>query len=86
MQIGSSLPPFLPAPSVSSARPLSPEVSPDIARADQAPLVAPQEQQADSPASGREEADRDSAATGADKSEPSPREQRQQQLEITELA
>ena len=46
MQIGSSLPPFLPAPSVSSARPLSPEVSPDIARADQAPLVAPQEQQA----------------------------------------
>jgi hypothetical protein len=86
MQIGSSLPPFLPAPSVSSARPLSPEVSPDLARADQAPLAAPQEQQADSPASGREEADRDSAATGADKSEPSPRQQRQQQLEITELA
>lgn len=86
MQIGSSLPPFLSAPSVSSARPLSPEVSPDIARADQAPLAAPQEQQADSPASGREEADRDSAATSADKTEPSPREQRQQQLEITELA
>lgn len=37
MQIGSSLPPFLPAPSASSARPLPPEVSPDIAQADQAP-------------------------------------------------
>lgn len=86
MQIGSSLPPFTPAPSVSSARPLSPDVSPDIARADQAPVVAPQEQQADSAASGREEADRDgSPSSRADKPEPSPQEQHQQQLEIADL-
>ncbi|PKQ41968.1 hypothetical protein CXP40_07450 [Pseudomonas sp. YY-1] len=86
MQIGSSLPPFTPAPSVSSARPLSSDVSPDIARADQAPVAAPQEQQADSAASGREEADREgNASNRADKPEPSPQEQRQQQLEIDDL-
>ncbi|XLX39944.1 putative metalloprotease CJM1_0395 family protein [Ectopseudomonas mendocina] len=85
MQIGNSLPAITSAPSVSPARPLSSDVSPDIARADQAPVAAPQEQQADSAASGREEADRDPAAKGANKSEPSPQEQRQQQLEIAEL-
>ncbi|EZH78866.1 hypothetical protein AU05_18750, partial [Ectopseudomonas composti] len=86
MQIGSSLPPFTPAPSISSARPLSSDVSPDIARADQAPVAAPQEQQADSAASGREEADRDArSSSGAGKPEPSPQEQRQQQLEIADL-
>ncbi|RRV27888.1 hypothetical protein EGJ86_08900 [Pseudomonas sp. o96-267] len=86
MQIGSSLPPFTPAPSVSSARPLSSDVSPDIARADQAPVAAPQEQQADSAASGREEADREANPSNrAEKSEPSPQEQRQQQLEIADL-
>ncbi|WP_343351150.1 putative metalloprotease CJM1_0395 family protein [Pseudomonas sediminis] len=86
MQIGSSLPPFTPAPSVSSARPLSSDVSPDIARADQAPVAAPQEQQADSAASGREEADREgNASNRVDKPEPSPQEQRQQQLEIDDL-
>ncbi|MFV3386125.1 putative metalloprotease CJM1_0395 family protein [Pseudomonas sp. NY15364] len=86
MQIGSSLPPFTPAPSVSSARPLSSGVSPDIARADQAPVAAPQEQQADSAASGREEADREANPSNrAEKSEPSPQEQRQQQLEIADL-
>nr|WP_256835798.1 putative metalloprotease CJM1_0395 family protein [Pseudomonas oleovorans] len=86
MQIGSSLPPFTPAPSVSSARPLSSDVSPDIARADQAPVAAPQEQQADSAASGREEADREAnPSSRAGKSEPSPQEQRQQQLEIDDL-
>ncbi len=86
MQIGNSLPPFTPAPSVSSARPLLSDVSPDIARADQAPIAAPQEQQADSAASGREEADREvNPSNRADKSEPSPQEQRQQQLEIADL-
>ncbi|VXB49392.1 putative metalloprotease CJM1_0395 family protein [Pseudomonas sp. 8O] len=86
MQIGSSLPPFTPAPSASSARPLSSDVSPDIARADQAPVAAPQEQQADSAASGREEADRDTnSSTRAGEPEPSPQEQRQQQLEIADL-
>lgn len=86
MQIGSSLPPFTPAPSVSSARPLSSDVSPDIARADQAPVAAPQEQQADSAASGREEADREASPSNrAEKTEPSPQEQRQQQLEIADL-
>ena len=86
MQIGSSLPPFLLAPSVSSARPLSSDVSPDIARADQAPVAAPQEQQADSAASGREEADRAAnSSTPAGEPEPSPQEQRQQQLEIADL-
>ena len=86
MQIGSSLPPFTPASSTSSARPLSSDVSPDIARADQAPVAAPQEQQADSAASGREEADREgNASNRADKPEPSPQEQRQQQLEIADL-
>ena len=86
MQIGSSLPPFLSAPSASSARPLSSDVSPDIARADQAPVAAPQEQQADSAASGREEADRDTnSSTPAGEAEPSPQEQRQQQLEIADL-
>lgn len=86
MQIGSSLPPFIPAPSASSARPLSSDVSPDIARADQAPVAAPQEQQADSAASGREEADRAAnSSTPAGEPEPSPQEQRQQQLEIADL-
>lgn len=85
MQIGNSLPAFIPAPSVSSARPLSSDVSPDIARADQAPVAAPQEQQADSAASGREEADRDANPGRAGEPELSPEQQRQQQLEITEL-
>lgn len=86
MQIGNSLPAFIPAPSVSPARPLSSDVSPDIARADQAPVAAPQEQQADSAASGREEADRDAnSSTRAGEPELSPREQRQQQLEIADL-
>ncbi|HBZ93950.1 MULTISPECIES: putative metalloprotease CJM1_0395 family protein [unclassified Pseudomonas] len=85
MQIGNSLPAFTPAPSVSSARPLTSDVSPDIARADQAPVAAPQEQQADSAASEREEADREPAASPAGKPELSPEEQRQQQLEVTEL-
>lgn len=86
MQIGNSLPAFIPAPSVSPARPLSSDVSPDIARADQAPVAAPQEQQADSAASGREEADRDAnSSTPAGEPELSPQEQRQQQLEIADL-
>lgn len=86
MQIGNSLPAFIPAPSVSPARPLSSDVSPDIARADQAPVAAPQEQQADSAASGREEADRDTnSSTPAGEPELSPQEQRQQQLEIADL-
>ncbi len=86
MQIGSSLPPFVPLPSASTARPLSSDVSPDLARADQPPAAPPQEQQADSPASGREEADRDAnSPTRAGQSEPSPQEQRQQQLVIDDL-
>ena len=86
MQIGNSLPAFISAPSVSPARPLSPDVSVDIARADQAPVVAPQEQQADSAASGREEADRDaSSSTRPGEPKLTPQEQRQQELEIAEL-
>lgn len=86
MQIGNSLPAFISAPSVSPARPLSPDVSVDIARADQAPVVAPQEQQADSAASGREEADRDaSSPTRPGEPKLTPQEQRQQELEIAEL-
>lgn len=86
MQIGNSLPPFVPSPSASTARPLSSDVSPDLARADQPPVAPPQEQQADSPASGREEADRDAnSPTRAGQSEPSPQEQRQQQLVIDDL-
>lgn len=85
MQIGNSLPPLTSAPFVSSARPLSSDVSPDIARADLPPATAPQEQQADSAASGREEADRDPSAAGAEKTDASPQEQRQLQLEIAEL-
>ena len=85
MQIGNSVPPFVPAPSFSSARPLSSDVSPDIARADQAPVTAPQEQQANSSSSGREEADRASIDATDDSAEASPREQRQQQLEIADL-
>ena len=57
MLIGSSLS-FTLAPSAALPRPLAFEVSPDIARADLAPVVATPEPQADSAASGREEADR----------------------------
>lgn len=85
MQIGNSLPPFVPAPSINSARPLSSDVSPDITRADLAPVTEPQEQQASSSASGREEADRASTDSPDDSTEASPREQRQQQLEIADL-
>lgn len=86
MQIGNSLPAFTSAPSVSPARPLSSDVSADIARADQAPVVAPQKQQADSAASGREEADRDSSSpTRPGEPKLTPQEQRQQELEIAEL-
>ncbi|MGG2398223.1 putative metalloprotease CJM1_0395 family protein [Pseudomonas sp. SH1-B] len=85
MQIGNSLPPFVPAPSITSARPLSSDVSPDITRADLAPVTEPQEQQANSSASGREEADRSSTNSPGDSTEASPREQRQQQLEIADL-
>lgn len=85
MQIGNSLPSFTPAPSFAPARPLSPDVSPDIARADQAPVAAPQEQQADSPASEREEADRAPTDGASGNGEPSPQELRRQQLEIADL-
>lgn len=86
MQIGNSLPAFTPAPAVSSARPLSSDVSADIARADLAPVAAPQEQQADSAASRREEADRDAnSPTRPGEPKLTPQEQRQRQLEITDL-
>ncbi|HEY1028775.1 MAG TPA: putative metalloprotease CJM1_0395 family protein [Pseudomonas sp.] len=85
MQIGNSLPSFTPASPTTPARPLSSDVSPDIARADQAPVAAAQEQQADSPASGREEADRGTSEGRGGTGEPSPRELRQEQLEIAEL-
>ncbi|MGQ7959746.1 putative metalloprotease CJM1_0395 family protein [Pseudomonas sp. SP16.1] len=86
MQIGNSLPSFAPAPPVAPARPLSADVSPDIARADQPPATPMQEAQADSSASGREEADRSPTDGRAGESAPSAQQQRLEQLEIAELS
>ncbi|MFI8745870.1 putative metalloprotease CJM1_0395 family protein [Pseudomonas sp. NPDC077186] len=86
MQIGSSLPSFVPAPSVAPARLLSADVSPDIARADQPPAAPTQEAQADSSASGREEADRSAERDGRGDGEPSAQQQRLERLEIAELS
>lgn len=58
MLIGSAVPHVAPSPSTLPARPLSPETSPDLARANQAPVTAAQGQAAVAPSSAREEADR----------------------------
>lgn len=84
MQIGSHVPLYAPAPTSTPARPLSSDVSPDIARADQAPAGPVQENQADSPPSAREEADRKSERSPGE-DQRSPQQLRQEELEITEL-
>lgn len=84
MQIGSSMPLFTPPPTATPARPLSPDASPDLARADQPPPSPAQENQADTSASGREEADRDIERSPGE-AERSPQQARQEKLEIEEL-
>lgn len=81
MLIGSSLPSFAPAPSPAPARPSVPEVSPDAARADLAPVAATPESQADSASLDHASADERRGAA-----EPSPQEQRRERLAIAELA
>ena len=95
MQIGSAT--FYPAPAATLlparllAPNVSPDVSPDITRAAQAPITAAQPLADEQSASAREEADKpaDSSAN-PDKAksregEPSPQQQRLEQLEIAKL-
>lgn len=58
MLIGSAMPHVAPSPSTLPARPLSPETSPDLARANQAPVTAVQAQADPGKPSVREEVDR----------------------------
>lgn len=58
MLIGSAMAYVAPSPSTLPARPLSPEVSPDLLRANQAPVTAAQAQGDPGKPSSREEADR----------------------------
>lgn len=95
MQIGgvSSYPAAVanPLPARLLAASVSPDVSPDITRATQAPVTAPQSLADEQSASAREEADNPSdTSTNADTStrtqgEPSPEQQQREQLEIAEL-
>ncbi|MES2819548.1 MAG: putative metalloprotease CJM1_0395 family protein [Pseudomonadota bacterium] len=89
MLIGSAMPYAAPAPSAMPARPLSPDVSQDLLRANQAPVAATQAQADPDGASAREEADRP-ASEVADKAL-GPRaeqaaQQRQEQQVISDLA
>lgn len=86
MQIGNIVPQFSPPPSAMSARPLSSDVSPDIARADLPPPSPAQEGQADASASGREEADRSPEREASSENARSTQQQRQEQLEIAKLS
>lgn len=83
MQIGSSTAYIVPQPIASAARPLSADVTPDLARSDLAPAVPAQEAQADNAASSREEADQAPARGEAGRSEA---QLRQEQAEISELS
>lgn len=87
MQIGGSSIPPTPAPSVQTARPPAPDVSPDLLRANQSPATPGQALGDEQAASSREEADqadsRPDAARGD--AEATPREQRIEQLEIAGL-
>ncbi|MDA7089028.1 putative metalloprotease CJM1_0395 family protein [Pseudomonas sp. SA3-5] len=83
-----------PAPSL-PARPIAPaasaDVSPDLTRAAQAPATPSPALSDEQRASAREEADQPAeqstpSADKQDKSEPSPQQQRLEQLEIAELA
>ncbi|WP_339525568.1 putative metalloprotease CJM1_0395 family protein [Pseudomonas sp. EA_35y_Pfl2_R111] len=95
MQIGGATSYPAPAATLLPARPLasniSPDVSPDITRAAQAPITAAQPLADEQSASAREEADKStdtSASPNKAKSregEPSPQQQRLEQLEITKL-
>ncbi|WP_339413060.1 putative metalloprotease CJM1_0395 family protein [Pseudomonas sp. EA_35y_Pfl2_R5] len=95
MQIGGATSYPAPAATLLPARPLasniSPDVSPDITRAAQAPITAAQPLADERSASAREEADKStdtSASPNKAKSregEPSPQQQRLEQLEITKL-
>jgi len=96
MQIGGAssypAPAATPLPARSLAANVSPEVSPDITRADQAPVTAAQPLADEQSASTREEADKpaDSSANSAKaksrEDQPSPQQQRLEQLEIAKLA
>lgn len=79
MQIGSSTPYSFSSPISTSARPLSTDVSPDLARSDLAPATPTQEAQRDSAASSRDD-------DGQGSSEQSQQQLRQEQLEISELS
>ncbi|MGE6794153.1 putative metalloprotease CJM1_0395 family protein [Pseudomonas guineae] len=95
MQIGGASTYPAPAANLLPARPLasnvSPDVSPDITRAAQAPITAPQALADEPSTSAREEADQsaDSSASPFEftrtQGEPSPEQQRLEQLEIAEL-
>lgn len=95
MQIGGATSYPAPAATLLPARPLasnvSPDVSPDITRAAQAPITAAQPLADEQSASAREEADKPAdASANPDKAksregEPSPQQQRLEQLEIAKL-
>ncbi len=84
MQIGSSSPYPSFSPINASARPLSTDVSPDLARSDLAPATAPQAAPRDASTSSREQ---DGQAEGSSTSRDKTQQQlRQEQLEISELS
>lgn len=96
MQIGGATSYPAPAatllPARSPASSISPDVSPDITRATQAPVTAAQPQTDAQSASSREEADKpannepESGQPKRSDEQPSPQEQRLEQLEITQLS
>lgn len=84
MQIGSSSPYPSFSPINASARPLSTDVSPDLARSDLAPATAPQAAPRYASTSSREQ---DGQAEGSSTSRDKTQQQlRQEQLEISELS
>lgn len=91
MQIGSATPYVAPSPSalparsLSSAEPAGPS-SPELNRSNQAPLTPAPSTGADEPATRREEADSPAHAESAKATPREAEQQRQQQLEIAELA
>lgn len=85
MQIGSSTPYPLSSPLSTSARPLSTDVSPDLARSDLAPATPAQEAQRDNSTSSRG-GDEQSQTQGQPASDKSEQQLRQEQLEISELS
>lgn len=95
MQIGGATSYPAPAANLLPARfpavSISPDVSPDITRAAQAPITPAQPPTDAQSASAREEADKPGAAPNSDQSktaegQPSPQQQRIEQLEIARLA